>query len=436
VTVTYSVNQLAGPTVNGEIRDGRIYVVFAHRGRIEPAYRSIFPAMHDTKVDVFSDRITVRGSSQGEPLECVFVLRVPRYARCGHDPPFAAAPVVQHGDVLLPIRAFFVPFGATVDWDQPARHGIVSVNHLSIVVTSAPSSVPTAMPTSAPTRTAKTPAPKSTATTKPTPRRTPSSKRTSTPNKGGVPCSCTTASPQPGSVGTTPSSPPNPFLIGGEGSIITAPAPAPHKPKDYRAVMIDLIAFTALLALVFLATTLGLGPAPRSAPAGRVVSSAQALYWVRRLSLAIVAAVVLVQFLVLGTNSDPNAWTAGMAELGPASLQWYCSIVVLFLVAAVVATGIYMSMHQFAIWAEEKRGFLESAKGVGTPEEARNLLEISAGGISIATPFFGIVVLVISLAFFYFFVMLLKGTPLPTASPAISVPAQTAAPSIRGKTTH
>lgn len=164
---------------------------------------------------------------------------------------------------------------------------------------------------------------------------------------------------------------------------------------------------------------------------GRLSLREALLLW-RRATPAIIV-VLLLDFVVLGMQSNPNPWTQGMAELGSASLRWYSSLVVLCLVVAVVVFGIYMSMHQFESWIREKQlrqGLAQTAAASATPE-ALTVFKLAAGKITLSTPIAGFFVLLLSLGFLYLFVWFESqnspgASPLPVTSATVRSPAPAA----------
>jgi len=203
--------------------------------------------------------------------------------------------------------------------------------------------------------------------------------------------------------------------------------------------MMDLIAFSLLLVVIFFLAAFAMqrndlrlsaherpAPAPSSCEGGAAPATPTgtateewrtvALLMSRPIALLIVLWVVTSEFVALASKSDPNPWTAGMAELGSASLRWYSSIVILCLVVAVVVIGIYMSMHQFESSIQEQRLLLGK-----NPAPLTNL-SISAKGITIVTPATGIVILVISIVFLGLFVKFVTASDSAPTKPQISPP--------------
>ncbi|WP_158768590.1 hypothetical protein [Paraglaciecola sp. L1A13] len=79
--------------------------------------------------------------------------------------------------------------------------------------------------------------------------------------------------------------------------------------------------------------------------------------------------------------------------------QHFSARIIFFVVLALVAIGIYFAWVQFRLDIKPNNG------SVGTGQEKEHRVELSTSGIKVSSPVLGVIILVLSLAFFYLYLV-------------------------------
>jgi len=79
--------------------------------------------------------------------------------------------------------------------------------------------------------------------------------------------------------------------------------------------------------------------------------------------------------------------------------QYRSAIVIFIIVLAIVAVGVYFAYIQF------RMDIVRSRASQGTGDDARSELELSTSGIKVSSPVLGVIILAISIAFLYLYLV-------------------------------
>jgi hypothetical protein len=79
--------------------------------------------------------------------------------------------------------------------------------------------------------------------------------------------------------------------------------------------------------------------------------------------------------------------------------QHFSARIIFFVVLALVAIGIYFA------WVQFRLDIKPDNSSVGTGQEKEHRVELSTSGIKVSSPVLGVIILVLSLAFFYLYLV-------------------------------